>query len=252
MLDILSASSTRIKTGLLILAVVVIIGIIDSYLIIWLLFGSLMIVAIYEAIKLFNIENELIYFYSVGIWILAYFYQNPQNLIFIVAIIFASILAYTKKFDKDNFLLLLYPIAPFLFLLSLYTNFGIGVLFWLLVVVAGADVGAYFTGKSIGKTKFCDTSPNKTLEGVLGGVVIASILGTIFALDNLPFVVAFIISTLVALSSVFGDLFESYLKREADVKDSGNLLPGHGGILDRVDGYLFGAPILFILLKMVM
>jgi len=82
-----------------------------------------------------------------------------------------------------------------------------------------SDIGAYGVGKSIGKTKFSPTSPNKTLEGVLGGIVVASVLGTIFALSNLPFVVAFIISALVALASVFGDLFESYIKNWANRRD---------------------------------
>jgi phosphatidate cytidylyltransferase len=121
---------------------------------------------------------------------------------------------------------------------------------WLLVVVAGADVGAYFVGKSKGKTSFCETSPNKTLEGVAGGVVTASILGMLFSPDYVGFFMALFISLVVALSSVFGDLFESYLKREAEVKDSGDILPGHGGILDRTDGYLFGGIIMLTMLKL--
>lgn len=123
-------------------------------------------------------------------------------------------------------------------------------LLWLLVVVAGADVGAYFVGKSIGATKFCETSPNKTLEGVAGGVITAAILGVTFSLDEVGFWAALFISLAVAVASVFGDLFESYLKREADVKDSGDILPGHGGILDRTDGYLFGAVVMLVLLRL--
>ena len=121
-------------------------------------------------------------------------------------------------------------------------------LLWLLVLVAGADIGAYFVGKSIGVTSFCATSPNKTLEGVAGGVVTAAILGIIFSPSDIGFLLTFVISLLVATASVFGDLFESYLKREADVKDSGDILPGHGGILDRTDGYLFAGIIMYILL----
>ena len=120
---------------------------------------------------------------------------------------------------------------------------------WLVAIVAGADIGAYFVGKQIGKTKFCQTSPNKTLEGVFGGIVVASVLGMIFSPHYVGFMVAFFISFVVATASVFGDLFESYLKREADVKDSGDILPGHGGILDRSDGYLFGGIVLLVLLR---
>jgi phosphatidate cytidylyltransferase len=120
---------------------------------------------------------------------------------------------------------------------------------WLLITVAIADTGAYFTGKAIGKTKFSDTSPNKTLEGVFGGIIIATILGTYMGLYIAPFWTALVVTLLTATASVFGDLFESYLKREAGVKDSGDILPGHGGILDRIDGYLFGAPMMVIALR---
>ncbi|MDQ7084796.1 MAG: CDP-archaeol synthase [Sulfurovum sp.] len=122
---------------------------------------------------------------------------------------------------------------------------------WLLVTVAITDTGAYFVGKAIGKTKFSDTSPNKTLEGVFGGVILATIIGTLFGLysDIAPFWTVVIVTLITAIASIFGDLFESYLKREAGVKDSGDVLPGHGGILDRIDGYLFAAPMMVISLR---
>jgi len=126
-------------------------------------------------------------------------------------------------------------------------------MFWLLVIVAMSDVGAFFVGKTIGKTPFSPTSPNKTLEGVMGGIFFATIFGTYLAysMDLVSVSVAIIVSLLTSIASIFGDLFESYLKREAGVKDSGNLLPGHGGVLDRVDGYLFGAIIMVIVLRAV-
>jgi len=250
MSNILSESSTRIKTGIALVVALLIIGFIDSFTLTWLLFGGLMLIALKEAMNLFKINDDKIYVYAVVIWIVSYFYPKPEDLIFVVGIIFASILAYTKEFDKNLFLPLMYPIASYLFLLSLYISFGMGTLLWLLVVVAGADVGAYFVGKSMGATKFCETSPNKTLEGVFGGLIVAAILGLIFAPEEVGFFSALVISFVVALASVFGDLFESYLKREADVKDSGDILPGHGGILDRTDGYLFGGIIMLVLLRL--
>lgn len=252
MSNIIKSSATRIKTGIVLVLALLVIGYVDSYFVFWLLFGGLLIVAINEAMVLFKMSNSNIYLYTGALWFVAYFYPNPEDLIFVIAIIFASILAYTKDLDKNLFLLLLYPIASFLFLLSLYTEYGVDSLLWLLVVVAGADVGAYFTGKSIGKTKFCETSPNKTIEGVVGGVVVATILGYFFALEGLSILATIFISATVAVASVFGDLFESYLKREAGVKDSGNLLPGHGGILDRTDGYLFGGVIMLVILRAVL
>jgi phosphatidate cytidylyltransferase len=251
MANIIKDSSTRIKTGLVLIVAMIIIGYIDSYFVMWLLFGTMLMISISEAKKLFQLDSDSIYVYSALLWFAAYFYPNPEDLIFIVAIGYASQLAYKKTLDKKMFLPLFYPTASFLFLLSLYSEYGVMTLLWLLVIVAGADTGAYFVGKSIGKTKFSETSPNKTIEGVVGGVVIATILGSFFANENLHIVSAIVISIIVAFASVFGDLYESYLKREAGIKDSGSILPGHGGILDRTDGYLFGAIVMLVLLRVV-
>ncbi|WP_298055736.1 phosphatidate cytidylyltransferase, partial [uncultured Campylobacter sp.] len=88
---------------------------------------------------------------------------------------------------------------------------------------------------------FSETSPNKTWEGVVGGIAVATVFGAGFGwVLTDSFWHSLITAFLVAVFGVWGDLFESYLKRRAGVKDSGTLLPGHGGMLDRVDGYLFG------------
>jgi phosphatidate cytidylyltransferase len=220
MFDILKQSSTRIKTGVILAVSLLFIGFIDSIFLTWFSFGGLMIIAISEAMKLFQAKENSIYIYAIIMWLIAYFYPKPEDLIFIVGIIFASILAYTKNLNKQLFLPLMYPISSFLFLFSLYLSFGMESLLWLLVVVSGTDIGAYFVGKSIGSTKFCQTSPNKTLEGVVGGIVTAAILGIIFSPSTIGFFMAFAVSLIVAVASVFGDLFESYLKREAYIKDS--------------------------------
>lgn len=249
MFDIVSDSSTRIKTGIVLVFGLLIIGLLDSKVITWLFLGVVMLVAIYEAMELFKIDDSSIYVYAIIVWIVAFIYPDPQDLVFILGLVYAAVLAYTKKFDKKRFLPLMYPLVSFLFILSLYFSYGMESLLWLLVVVAGADIGAYFVGKSLGVTQFCQTSPNKTLEGVAGGVIVAMILGVFFS-PEYSFFTILIISFLVAIASVFGDLFESYLKREAEVKDSGDILPGHGGVLDRTDGYLFGGIVMLVLLKM--
>jgi len=249
--ELLSSSSTRIKTGLVLILAVLIIGYVDSFFVMWIFLGALLVVALNESMVLFKMKSDLIYAYTGIVWFIAFFYPSPEDLIFLIAVVYASLLAYTKTLDKKLFLPLLYPTASFLFLLTLYIQYGVESLLWLLVVVAGADIGAYFVGKGMGKHKFCETSPNKTWEGVAGGMIVSAALGTYFALDSLSLFGALVVSVLVAFASVFGDLFESYLKREAEVKDSGDILPGHGGILDRTDGYLFGGIVMLILLRVI-
>jgi phosphatidate cytidylyltransferase len=123
---------------------------------------------------------------------------------------------------------------------------------WLLaalLVVWAADTGAYFVGRKFGKHKLAPrVSPNKTIEGLIGGVVAGVSVGVIAAyylagapLAQLPAVA--LVALIAVLFSVIGDLFESLLKRHAGVKDSGHLIPGHGGILDRIDGVLAALPV---------
>ncbi|WP_418187007.1 phosphatidate cytidylyltransferase [Aliarcobacter lanthieri] len=251
MLEILGGLSTRVKTGIVLIIVMLLIGYIDSYFIFWLVFGIILMIAVSEAKNLYKLEGNSIYIYISLLWLAVYFYPMPVDLIFIVALGYASQLAYKKKLDKKMFLPLFYPTASFVFLMALYSEFGVMVLFWLLIIVAATDIGAYFVGRTFGKTQFCETSPNKTLEGVIGGMIFAVILGTLTSINDIGILGAIIVSAIVSLSSIFGDLYESFLKREAGVKDSGNILPGHGGVLDRVDGYLFGSIVMLVLLRII-
>ncbi len=119
--------------------------------------------------------------------------------------------------------------------------------FALLGIVFAGDSGAYIVGMFFGQHKLMPKiSPKKTVEGAIGGIAASLITGLIFRiyLPQIPAYSVLILSLAVAIVAQFGDLFESLLKRVADVKDSGSLMPGHGGILDRVDGVLFASPIL--------
>jgi len=249
MTKIFTDHTERWLTGIGLLALVGFIGWIDSFFVMWVFLGVIYMFAFYEAMKLFKLVGPSAYFWAIFLWGTAYFYPSPDDLFFLIAIIFGASLAYFHNFDRRLLLPFLYPVSGILFFLVLYQDFGIQAMFWLLVTVALTDVGAFFTGKAIGKTKFSDTSPNKTIEGVIGGIIVATIFGTYAGLYIVPFWIALIVTFVTSVASVFGDLFESYLKREAGVKDSGDLLPGHGGILDRIDGYLFGAPMMIIALR---
>jgi phosphatidate cytidylyltransferase len=116
----------------------------------------------------------------------------------------------------------------------------------LLLVVWGYDTGAFLTGRWLGRTRLIDhISPSKTVEGVAGGLVLATIGAGIGGwLVGLPAWHPLALGPLIGLSAQVGDLAESMLKRAADRKESGFLIPGHGGVLDRVDSFLFAAPVL--------
>jgi phosphatidate cytidylyltransferase len=121
---------------------------------------------------------------------------------------------------------------------------GPGLILTGLVIVWSADIGAYFVGRSLGRTPLAPrVSPKKTWEGVVGGVLAASIIGAIAArVLDLPLVLLVATAAAMALISVVGDLSVSMLKRSAGMKDSGVLLPGHGGVLDRFDGVTAALP----------
>lgn len=246
-LDAYNKDKERFTTAIALLGGLFLVGVIDSFFLTWLILGIMFMFGFYEAMKLFSIDDTNLFVYAAVLWCLAYVTPNPAELIFVMFIIFAAVLAYSKKLDTKLFLPFLYPAASFLFILALYKDLGMGALVWMIAVVASTDVGAYYTGKTIGKRPFSPTSPNKTLEGVGGGVIAGTVLGTLLGSFVVGFLPGLFISLTASIASVFGDLFESYLKREAGVKDSGDVLPGHGGILDRTDGYLFAAVIMVVL-----
>jgi len=239
----------RFVTGFALLAVVLLIGWIDNFFTMWLFFGVVYLLAFKEAIKLFGVERDGLLPYALGLWLVAGVYPYGDDLFVLAGVAYASAVAYNKELAWRDFFPFIYPTAGMLFILTMYEEYGIASLFWLLAVVALTDVGAYAVGKSIGKTPFCETSPNKTMEGVAGGIAVATLGGMFFGVGIVDLSIAFLISFFVSVSSVFGDLFESSLKRAAGVKDSGDILPGHGGILDRIDGYLFGAVVMLVLLR---
>jgi phosphatidate cytidylyltransferase len=245
-----NALQTRIITAVFLGLVVLAVGLINNFWLIWLVLGAVYMLAFHEATRLFGINNNALYTYAAIIWIIASIYPYSEDLLVISGLIFVGAVAYTQNIPLRNFLPFLYPTAGMLYVLSLYQEYGIGALLWLVVVVASADIGAYFVGKSIGRTPFSISSPSKTREGVYGGIAVATTAGFFIGIGIVENMTqAILISMLTAFAAVFGDLFESYLKRKAGVKDSGNILPGHGGVLDRIDGYLFGAIVMLIFLR---
>lgn len=120
---------------------------------------------------------------------------------------------------------------------------NLALLVFILIVVFSTDIGAYFVGSRIGKHKLAPTlSPNKTIEGSVGGIISAFILAAIylsFFSFNYSYLVMLLLSIVLSITGQFGDLIASRLKRHYQVKDAGNIFPGHGGVLDRFDSLLF-------------
>jgi phosphatidate cytidylyltransferase len=137
---------------------------------------------------------------------------------------------------------------------ELFSHYDWAAVILLFVSVWATDSCAYFAGRTFGGPKLAPTiSPNKTISGLLGGIF-GSALATLAMAALFGFNwwgVYFIIGMLLAIVAQMGDLFESWIKRRADVKDSGTLIPGHGGILDRIDGLLAAAPLLAFILAMI-
>jgi len=123
--------------------------------------------------------------------------------------------------------------------------------FYVIIVCINSDIGGYIIGKIFKGKKLTKISPNKTISGSIGSFIFSLLAIPIF-INDLSFIslnLLIIITLIISLISQLGDLFISYLKRLSKVKDTGNILPGHGGILDRIDGILFAVPIGFFLLN---
>lgn len=141
-----------------------------------------------------------------------------------------SLLIFMKELDQGNFWII-----------------------WLLIVIFSNDTGAFYGGKFFGKNALSpNISPNKTIEGSIGGIITSLIVGFIFSVIFFKdFSLSFLMipaSFMLAIAGQIGDLFESAMKRASNIKDSGSILPGHGGMLDRIDGLLLAIPVVYIYL----
>lgn len=218
-------------------------------------------VVLYKNQKITAISFQILALFtgSAVLWA-AYFHSFNMVLDIIVLNVVISTLISLPKFKSDSSVWeivfkqvvgMIY-IPLFLSYIVLIRNGDDGVLwiFLLLSVVFMGDTGAYYLGSYFGKHKLCPAiSPNKTVEGALGGLAAtlgSGVLIKTFFLPLLPWGLSVLFFISIGLAGQVGDLFESQIKRVAHIKDSGAILPGHGGILDRIDAVLFAAPVAYI------
>ncbi|ASM37337.1 phosphatidate cytidylyltransferase [Campylobacter sputorum] len=249
--------NSKIYTGIILFALLILVCVLDIFIINFLLFGVVIYFAFLESLKLFDIKNRNLVYLALAFYLFVFIFNSNDEANFIspkliacYVLVLASFVAYFKMENLKILYPFLYPLAPFLIMFEIYLCFGINYIFYMLFTAIVCDSGAYFVGKKFGKTSFSKSSPNKTLEGVMGGVVLASIGGALISynLFDFVFIKAILVSFLIAIFGVFGDLFESYIKRIAGVKDSGDIFPGHGGMLDRIDAYLFASVAMYLVL----
>ncbi len=163
------------------------------------------------------------------------------------------ILANHQEFDLGKIALvygLPVPFAVAFYFLNVIINNDSGIYYLLLLFNFSCvcDMGAYFTGVTIGKHKLCpEISPKKTVEGALGGIVSSIVFTVIISLLFQKFSIAVLLLTIpLCILGMLGDLFASAIKRSVGLKDYGNLIPGHGGIMDRLDSIIMIAPLMFV------
>jgi len=236
-------------------------------------FFLIMIFCLYEFTKMIQLKS--IFPYIIGV--LTFIFGNilnvedlPSQSIFIYAGVslfltvfcsFAWILLAKKEEIVSHlgkiFLSFIYIVIPFVLMTQipfLHNDFNYArtVILGVFILIWTSDTFAYLVGTSIGKTKlFKEISPKKTVEGFIGGMAFCFIASYFIAQEftELSLIQWTVIAGLVSVFGVLGDLIESMFKRQAGIKDSSNLIPGHGGFLDRFDSVIFAAPFIFIYLQ---
>lgn len=163
----------------------------------------------------------------------------------------SSTISYGKTLRSIMGLLILLPAWLSFYQLHQFKPGGNLWVIFLLVLIWIADSAAYVTGKCWGKNKLCpQVSPGKTWEGVFGALLasllFAALYSIVFNMQAIEIMIFLVVCTLTVIVSIFGDLIVSLIKREADMKDSGTLLPGHGGIMDRIDSLTAAGPVFLV------
>ena len=250
----------------------------ESFLI---LFGIFLIISIYEFCNLVQVNKTIPLISGTSIYVLIILISNYYNfkaediqlldivllgitlLISIKCVVFLFDNSLQKISNSSKYIYLLgYITLPFIFITKIsfgIKNYNPKIIIGLLILIWTNDTFAYIVGKSIGKHKlFEKISPKKTIEGFFGGLIFAIFAGYLISMylikpstqfSDKSILIWMIIAAIVGVMGTIGDLIESKFKRIAGVKDSGKIMPGHGGVLDRLDSVIFVAPFIFLFYK---
>lgn len=220
------------------------------------------VIAVWEFYSMYHIEGVIRFIGLIsGISILAISYISKSllsDIIILSFIVMAGVRLFLKRNPRSSLSDISPPVLGLLYIPCLLTfqtslrEFGPEWVIFLYAVVWAADTVAYYIGTLIGKRKlYVEVSPKKTLSGafgsLIGGAVGAMVMKTAL-IPALTMSSALIIGITIGIVSIVGDLVESMFKRDTGVKDSGAIIPGHGGILDKIDGILFAGPVLYWIL----
>lgn len=258
---------TRLLSGIALVAVLLATGILGGN-ILWGFCLAISLIGLHEFYKVFKIEKGLGiigYGFAIAYYVALLFYQGSVNGALFLAIELMMVAGvYVLKYPKYNTEQVFASIVGLLYLpMMLSYVYQIRIAedglysLWLIFICSwGCDTCAYCVGMLFGKRKLAPVlSPKKSIEGAVGGVAGAALLGAVYgmavsaqvAIANAPAVFA-VICAVGAVISQFGDLIASGIKRQHGIKDYGKLIPGHGGILDRFDSVIFTAPMIYALL----
>lgn len=263
----------RIATIVLGLPIVIALLIFANKYIIDALFAIVTIISLYEYFNAFKGKaNPVKWVGYVAAVIIAFIHIIPKECILpiitiaiptIIIILFFHIIVTNMKITLNDIMITFFGICY----VVLFTMFlpiiremenGVILIWYVFIASWGTDIFAYLIGKSFGKHKFSKVSPNKSIEGCVSGLIGAIILCLIYTyiVNNylgmsISYVFILIMSTILSLLSQIGDFSASCIKRYVDIKDYSNLLPGHGGMLDRIDSVIFIAPFAYLLLTLI-
>lgn len=232
----------------------------------YLFFGLLMVLCIFEFSKLIHLKPEIpvltgILLFTLNIW-QPYSDLNTSLLllgailisVYLIKLLFQNKSIHPKKLTK-YVLVIGYITLPFLLigeLARLQNEFSTDLIISIFIIVWTNDTFAYLIGKKFGRRKlFEKVSPKKTIEGFIGGLfgaLIAGVLISIYFID-MNILNMLIFATIISVFGSIGDLIESKFKRNANVKDSGKIMPGHGGMLDRLDSVIFAVPFIVLFIQ---